>query len=65
MARFKIQFQQDVSGVEHCECVVEADNKEEAYQKMLERNFTIYIVKKQEVDRKIIEDYVVDVERLK
>ena len=65
MARFKIQFQQDVSGSEDCECIVEADNKEEAYQKMLERKFTMYLIKRQNFDRKIIEDYVVDVERLK
>lgn len=54
--RYKINFQQTVEGIENCECVVEADDEVEALTKFYKRDFTIYLVTKQEAERHLIMD---------
>lgn len=54
--KFKLKFHQSVEGFEICEAVIEAQTKEEALVRLLNRDFTHYLVMKQEVDRQLIDE---------
>lgn len=62
MTRFKIYFTQAVQGIEHCEAVVEAESSVEALEKFRERDFTIYLCTKADLDRVTDEDSVDNIE---
>lgn len=62
MKKFKIHFTQHVEGVERCEAIVMADDSVGAISKFRERDFTTYLVTKQEVERVTGEDYITDIE---
>ena len=54
--KYKFSFKQNVDGVEYCDAVVDADSPEEALEQIKERNFTMYIVQRNELERGKIYD---------
>ncbi len=55
--KFKFKFQQSVEGIETCECVIDADDEAQALEKLQQRQFTSYLVLKQDAVRTLIEDF--------
>ena len=54
--KYKVKFQQTVAGVENCECIIDANSEEEARLKLYNRQFTTYIITKQNFERDLIEE---------
>lgn len=55
--KYKFKFQQHVNGIETCEAIIDADNKTEAFNKYSNREFTTYLIIKQDVERALVEDF--------
>ena len=56
--RFKVKFIQYVEGEETAEAIVEAETQEEALKKVEARDFTMYVVVKQNCERSIFDEYI-------
>ena len=59
--RFKFTFQQHANGIETCEAIIDADSKEIAFDKWVNREFTTYLIMKQDVRRELIEDFMPEI----
>ena len=59
--KFKFKFQQSVEGIEICECVIDADDEAQALEKLQQRQFTSYLVLKQDAVRTLIDDFAPEV----
>ena len=63
--KYKIKFTQSVSGIQEAECIIEAEDSEQAIQKMLDRDFTSYLVTKQRLDYETDSESIRSVTRVK
>jgi hypothetical protein len=59
--RYRFKFQQHVNGIEMCEAVIDAENQALAINKWLNREFTTYLIMKQDVERALVEDFVPEI----
>ena len=64
MNKYKVKFKQSVSGVEFCEAVIDADNQVDALAKFENRDFTVYLRTKEEVERTADADEVESIEQI-
>ena len=64
MNKYKVKFKQAVSGFEFCEAVIDADNQVDALAKFENRDFTVYLRVKEEVERTANADEVESIEQI-
>jgi hypothetical protein len=63
--KYKVKFIQDVRYTETCEAVVEAKNREDALQRIFNRDFTYYLVLQRKGEPpEIIEDYLLELSQV-
>ena len=64
MNKYKVKFKQAVSGFEFCEAVIDAENQVDALAKFENRDFTVYLRVKEEVERTADADEVESIEQI-
>lgn len=64
MNKYKVKFKQAVSGFEFCEAVIDAENQVEALAKFDNRDFTVYVRTKEDVERTANADEVESIEQI-
>lgn len=64
MNKYKVKFKQAVSGFEFCEAVIDAENQVDALAKFENRDFTVYLRVKEEVERTANADEVESIEQI-
>lgn len=54
--RFKFDFTQSITGVQKCEAIIQAETIEEARLRLYNRDFTTYIIIKQDTEVEFIDE---------